>query len=255
MEIVKEVRDRMKEASDFSGWDDLWKNGLTPWDLGGPTPLLIEELQQERNRGGVVGSTLKTLVPGCGSGYDIATLVNHHDELLRRANVTIDSVVVGLDISPTSLERPAELVKAIDKGSTRVELKCGDFFSNDWETVHAFHRGAMLPTESDAKFDFIYDYTFFCALPPSLRQAWGERMSTLLRPDTGRLFTIMYPILPNEDVTKGPPYPVTVDDYRQSLEPVGITSESEPFGSPHTVPSRAGKELACFWRLKTRSRL
>jgi hypothetical protein len=258
LEIVKEVQEQLKATN--NSWDDLWKQGLTPWDLGGPTPLLVEELKQHPMEANA-SSSLRTLVPGCGSGYDIATLVQHHEALVTKHSLT-DSVVIGLDISPTSLDRATQVVKKaiIEKGNfrTRAELKCGDYFRNetDWITVHASHddNGGVSPcVQEDCKFDFIFDYTFFCALTPSLRRKWGETISLLLRPDTGRLFTVMFPILPGEDRSKGPPYPVTIDDYRASLEPVGVVAESEPYASPYTVPSREGKELCCHWKLKKQS--
>lgn len=262
--LVQQVQERMKENS---SWEDLWKHGLTPWDLGEPTPLLLHELlTMQKHEITNNNNSLRTLIPGCGSGYDIATLVAHHESLLTNVsknNAVTESVVIGLDISPTSLNRATHVVKTIEKGkatttttTTRVELKCGDFFheEHDWKTVYTFHKDDHVVVLSpDTKFDFIFDYTFYCALDPSLRRKWGHRMSTLLRPNTGRLFTILFPILPGEDRSKGPPYPVTIDDYRQSLEPVGIVAESEPFESPHTVPSRAGKELCCYWILKTRN--
>lgn len=252
MKIVEQVRERMKGNG---SWEDLWKQGLTPWDLGGPTPLLIQELKQQE-----ITNSLRTLVPGCGSGYDIATLVAHHESLLTKfpEQSGTESVVIGLDISPTSLDRAATVVNAIEKGNTRVQLKCGDFFrdESDWTTVYTSHNGDVVsPSSEDTKFDFIFDYTFCCALPPSLRMKWGDRMSTLLRPNTGRLFTIIFPILPGEDRSKGPPYPVTVEDYRQSLKAGGVVAESEPYESPHTVPSRSGKELCCYWIKRPAARL
>ena len=48
----------------------------------------------------------------------------------------------------------------------QVELLCADFFAFD----------------AEGGFDFIFDYTFFCALPPSMRGAWGKRTAELLKP-------------------------------------------------------------------------
>lgn len=43
------------------GWEKNWEAGATPWDLGGPTPI-ISHLSE-------TGSLPKgrTLVPGCGT--------------------------------------------------------------------------------------------------------------------------------------------------------------------------------------------
>jgi hypothetical protein len=262
-ERVETMRDKLgdKQGGDFhSAWDDLWKDGLTPWDLGRPTPLLVTELREMRRQQTELGRLdgMKILVPGCGNGYDLVTLVDHQDELCQAGLISNpeQSVIIGLDISPTSLDHAKQhlLDENIEQRETQVKLKCGNFFesSSSWGTV--FDSIANDPSDSivnyekDMQFDLIVDYTFFCALRPNMREAWGKRMKDLLLPMTGRLLTIIYPILPGEDVTRGPPYPVAVKDYRKVLEPMGIQMESEPFQSPDTVPSRAGKELVCYWK-------
>ncbi|XP_038678869.1 probable thiol methyltransferase 2 isoform X2 [Tripterygium wilfordii] len=48
--------------SDSSGgWDRCWEEGLTPWDLGKPTPILLHLHKTGALRKG------RALVPGCGS--------------------------------------------------------------------------------------------------------------------------------------------------------------------------------------------
>lgn len=42
-------------------WETRWKRGTTPWDLGAPTPILVELLQAGRLPKG------RALIPGCGS--------------------------------------------------------------------------------------------------------------------------------------------------------------------------------------------
>jgi len=68
------------------------------------------------------------------------------------------------------------------------------------------------------QFDLIFDYTFFCALDPSLRVAWAETVNRLLKPD-GELLTLIYLI---SDQEGGPPYNNTVSDYQKVLEPLGF---------------------------------
>jgi hypothetical protein len=66
----------------------------------------------------------------------------------------------------------------------------------------------------------------------------------------------MFPILPvkksisqREPLLQGPPYPVTVQDYQTVLERYGTRMEiSGPRKSPHSIPSRADTEFACWWR-------
>lgn len=41
--------------------------------------------------------------------------------------------------------------------------------------------------------DFIYDYTFLCALEPAVRGEWADKMKSLLAPG-GELLTLIFPI-------------------------------------------------------------
>ncbi|KAL6606178.1 hypothetical protein ACP70R_041831 [Stipagrostis hirtigluma subsp. patula] len=150
------------------GWEKSWEYGVTPWDLGKPTPI-IEHLV----RSGTLPKG-RVLVPGCGMGYDVVALASP------------ERFVVGLDISDLAVEK----------------AKQDDFFK--WT-----------PSE---KFDLIFDYTFFCALDPSLRLAWAETVSRLLKPD-GELITLIYLI---SDQEGGPPYNNSVADYQKVLEPLGF---------------------------------
>lgn len=205
------------------GWDELWKKNLTPWDLGIATPSLAHELEK-------YGKDLKrVLVPGCGSGYDLITLMNH------RLSCGGSSEIVGLDLSLTSTLRAKSIIQAeeypIDIND--VNIVQGDFF--------AF-------SEAIDGFDFIFDYTFFCALPHNLRQQWGERMGELVK-EGGRLLTLVYPIDKkngNNESADGPPFPVTVEEYEKVLFPEGFVKESE-YVSKETVPQRRGRESVVWW--------
>mmetsp|Transcript_28105 Transcript_28105/g.51191 ORF Transcript_28105/g.51191 Transcript_28105/m.51191 type:complete len:366 (-) Transcript_28105:360-1457(-) len=254
-EKVEKMRQKLQIMT--TGWDDLWMEGITPWDLGGPTPLLWHELCEQKPP-----RTSKILVPGCGAGYDLATLARYSS--LSSCD-TSGSVVIGLDLSPTSLQIAAKHVTSLlrinisdkmdpsqQKNQPSVELRQGDFFSSvlKWELnnlVNGTSSGKKGISPSD--FDLILDYTFFCALPPTQRAEWGKRMSELLQSETGRLLTIVFPILPEEaERNKGPPYPVTIKDYQLALEPHGMKVIGTPRASPHSVPSRQGKELVCWWK-------
>jgi Thiopurine S-methyltransferase (TPMT) len=202
------------------------------------------------------------------------------------------SVVVGLDISETSLLRHTSNVIASSLATpnsttkqqsqqpllthSRIDLVHGDFFSDtkNWNIVQSFgfkeqqqpEKQLLSLFDTETKFDFIFDYTFFCAIHPSMRLKWGEQMSLLLKPNSGRLLTIIFPIIPNSNPLEGPPFPVTVDDYRAALEPFGIVMDQSTCTvahdnnnvegimtpspvrvNPNTVSRRVGKELVCWW--------
>jgi len=252
-ELVKKTRSEFRKTN---SWDDLWRKKLTPWDLGKATPVLSKELETSRRRleKSELVSSLTTLVPGCGAGYDLVAMLKHHDSIIDTLKLKeVESTVVGLDISPTSLDAAQALLESdgtvSSSQTTQVLLKHGDFFSdiNEWETWYSNHESRS--EGSFQTFDLIFDYTFFCAFPHNLRNPWGKRIAELLTPESGRLLTLIYPIVPDAPREEGPPYPVTVDDYRSVLEPHGVLMDSsEPYESPFTVPHRQGKELIAFWK-------
>jgi hypothetical protein len=82
-------------------------------------------------------------------------------------------------------------------------------------------------------------------------------MSTLLQPNRGKLLTLIFPIVPvldsNDNKTgssEGPPYPVTLKDYKDVLEPYGFQiQKGSPYEHEDTISARKGKELVCWWEL------
>lgn len=243
-------------------WENLWKEGVTPWDLGGPTLLLQNELKMKasQEQWNLESGTFRSLVPGCGSAYDLHTIRSFHESLLKK-KPGIESVVVGLDISSTSLERSHQALSQLLSTSkdsdqeTIIELYHGDFFTNmsEWALRSSFEKppaSHAAGTDHDP-FDFIFDYTFFCALSPELRSQWAIRMAELLKP-TGKILTLIFPIFPKDSpemlAMEGPPYPVSVDAYKNVLEPLGFQiMEGSPYESELTVSRRQGKEMVCWW--------
>ncbi|BAF18757.1 Os06g0153900 [Oryza sativa Japonica Group] len=205
---VGRLRELVQRGDAADGWEKSWEAAVTPWDLGKPTPI-IEHL--------VKSGTLpkgRALVPGCGTGYDVVALASP------------ERFVVGLDISSTAVE------KAKQWSSSLPNADCFTFLADDffkWK-----------PSE---QFDLIFDYTFFCALDPSLRLAWAETVSGLLKPH-GELITLIYLI---SDQEGGPPFNNTVTDYQKVLEPLGfkaILMEDNELA----IKPRKGQEKLGRWK-------
>ncbi len=150
------------------GWAILWREGLTLWDLSGPTPVLFDEVTRAVCSG-KLSLAARTLVPGCGSAYDVKGLAAAG---LRH--------VVGCDIAEEAVER-AHTVLGKDAPGAQVLL--ADFFKD----------ARLAP----AGYDFIFDYTFFCAIPPAMRAEWGRRTAELLAPG-GQLLTLAFPLASDE---------------------------------------------------------
>ncbi|KAH9326613.1 hypothetical protein KI387_006791, partial [Taxus chinensis] len=171
----------------IDAWDKCWVEGATPWDIGHVTPILSQLIQKDLVPQG------RTLVPGCGAGYDVMALANHN------------RYVVGVDISETAIKRAQELAAGAPNAEYFQFLK-EDFFT--WAPAEPF--------------DFIFDYMFFCAIEPQMRSAWAKHVAELIKPN-GELLTLMFPVGNHEG---GPPYAVSVPQYEKVLHPFGFEAIS-----------------------------
>lgn len=139
------------------------------------------------------------------------------------------SLSVGLEISATAIDAAREMLTSLSPddqppvGSANFQLT--NFFD--------------MPTEkAEDKFDFVYDYTFLCALNPSIRDMWASKMAALVQPG-GELLTLIYPI--SEDKEDGPPFRVSLEIVKNLLVPAGFEElqlELLPFELCH--PGREG---------------
>ena len=189
-------------------WREAWRAGVTPWDAGTSPPALRSLL----DRGAVPSGRI--LVPGCGTGYDLAVLAR------------TDREVVGIDLSEDA--RNAFLAAHPDlPGSVAYEVT--DFFS-------------YAPASG---FDFVWDYTFFCALDPGQRTSWSEAMKRLVNP-AGVLATLLFPFEDPISGKQGPPWPINTSMMRRYVED-GF-EELETAEVERTHPGREGRERLALWR-------
>ena len=166
-------------------------------------------------RGSTSCATLPTLVmAAAGGGHDALALGS-----AQRS-------VVGLDIAPTAIAAADALWKA--RGSPAcVQFMQADFFTADIGV-----------------FDLIFDYTFFCALPPAWRPRWAARMAQLLAPG-GTLVTLVFPVGTHSG---GPPFAVSPEAYSTVLEAAGLRCESlADVPAELSFPGRGGKEMIGKW--------
>lgn len=126
---------------DDAYWQQRWEQGDTPWDMGTPSPALVEYGEQLKDK------SLRILIPGAGSGYEV-------DWLWRNGFHNVSA----LDWSQQALDRIAARLPEMPKN----QLIVGDFFG------------------LEGKFDLILEQTFFCAIDPSKRQAYAIKMFSLL---------------------------------------------------------------------------
>ncbi|KAI9282918.1 S-adenosyl-L-methionine-dependent methyltransferase [Umbelopsis sp. AD052] len=196
---------------DPTNWEKRWQDKDTPWDHGSSSQALIQLLEEQAQS---IPTTGNVLVPGCGQGYDCYVLASPERK------------VYGLDLSETCIDKCLKSQKEKQVPGTTVTFLLDDFFTFD------------VPAE---KFSLIYDYTFFCAFPPSFRTKWGQRMAEII-PSGGTLICLIFPL---DDHEGGPPFTVTVDAYKAALEP---SFENIYLADCKGHPSRIGKEKISIWK-------
>lgn len=179
-------------------WENCYLRGQTGWDAGGITTPLKVYFDQLEPR------DLKILIPGAGNAYEA--------EYLHKVGFTQVYVV---DIAPTPLAKIKQRVPDFPQE----HLILGDFF------------------ELDGSYDLIVEQTFFCALHPSLREAYARKMHALLRPG-GRLAGLLF-----DDPlhTDRPPFGGSAREYLGYFRPYfEIRTLERAYNS---IPPRAGREL------------
>ncbi|RAL12426.1 thiol methyltransferase [Aspergillus homomorphus CBS 101889] len=182
------------------GWAQLWDTDNSDlWDRGKPSPALIDLVEERRDLVSPVradGSRKTALVPGCGKGYDVVMLALHGFDAYG-LEVSATGVSVAKQYAESELASPQAYNRGaawVDCQPGKVEFIQGDFFKRDWE-------------KPGLKFDLIYDYTFLCALHPSMRSQWAARMADLLIPG-GQLICLEFPLWKDPSLP-GPPWGLT----------------------------------------------
>ena len=181
-------------------WNPRYVAGRTPWDFGGVPAALIRYLDQHPGRG------KRALVPGCGSGYEVAALAH------------AGYAVTAIDFSPPAVARARANVGAALAG----RIVEGDFFTYEF---------------ADAPFEFVYERTFLCALPPALWPKIVARTAALLKP--GGTLAGFYFFGEKDD---GPPFGLAVDEAEKLFTAEFELVADEAVPPAESLPLFAGKE-------------
>lgn len=210
-----------------SYWEDAYQQGSTGWDLGGPTPAFVQFLKAPDAP--VPGGML---VPGCGRGYDAILFAQHGFE------------VIGVDIALSAVAAARQLARG-------KRVRC-TFLQEDLFTLPARYRLA---------FDYVLEYTCFCAINPARRREYVQAMAAVLRP-AGELIGLFFPVLPALSIVEGPggyvldgpvlspvegpPFPMSEQEIRDLFSPHFDIKHLA--STPHTVKPRQGRELLARFR-------
>ncbi|OWT37741.1 hypothetical protein J008_00561 [Cryptococcus neoformans] len=212
-----------QSSGDDNAWEERWAQGRTPFDQSAAHPAFARFLKSDIARDLGVPKSGKALVPGCGRGYDVHLL----------ASTGLDAI--GLDIAPTGVEAAKRWIGSQPSTSGKTDVLVQDFFAYD----------------PPNKFDVIYDYTFLCALPPSLRPEWARQTTHLANIATNTntiLITLMFPLPPSAK-SGGPPFALSEEIYEELLKDQGWKMVwSEDIEEPTRTVGAPGREKLAVWK-------
>lgn len=179
-------------------WSKKYQTNQLGWDIGGVSPPLKAYIDQLEDK------NISILIPGAGNAYEAAYLL---EQGFTDVHV--------LDIA----EEPLKNLKKRSPDFPDDKMHQEDFFT---------HQGS---------YDLILEQTFFCALDPSLRVDYIDKMKSLLHMN-GKLVGLLFDFR-LDDI--GPPFGGSEDAYtidfkkRFQLNTIGPCYNS--------IKPRQGKEL------------
>lgn len=189
-------------------WESLYQARDTRWDKGEAAPALLDFLAEHPElvaRGGTVA------VPGCGRGHD------------ARAWAAAGFKALGFDLAPSAVSAAGALVPSgLDV---------------------AFHQSDFLAAPPPHAFDWLFEHTLFCAIPPVRREEYVRAVARWL-PSGGHYLAVNY-LQPHDEA--GPPFGATVSELLARFSP---HFELVKHWVPRSFPSRAGRERCFLWRRK-----
>ncbi|MGB7095124.1 MAG: methyltransferase domain-containing protein [Anaerolineales bacterium] len=191
----------MSDVNSPSFWEESYRSGRTGWDIGMPTPVFQRLAESE------IFSPGKMLVICAGRGYDA--------RLFARRGFQVTAV----DFADQAVKEMQSMLNP----DLSMEVIQADLFD--------------LPAFMQEEFDYILEYTCFCAIDPQRRTDYIESVSSLLKPG-GYYIALAFPIAQR---TGGPPFLVTPDEL---IDPLGdrgfeLITREIPGDS---VPGREGIE-------------
>ena len=205
MSDLKCNADSCNEPLDATYWEAQYKSKKTGWDLGQVSPPIKAFVDNISNKNS------RILIPGCGNSYEAQYLLEQ-DFL----NITV------IDIAPT----PVSVLKEKFKDNPNITIILGDFF------------------EHQSKYDLIIEQTFFCALPPEMRQQYVLKMHQLLA-EEGILAGLLF----NKMFESGPPFGGSKEEYQKLFAAAFDFVKMDV--SNNSIAPRANSEL--FIELKKKS--
>ena len=187
-------------------WEADYKRRSDGWDLGGPTPVFKRIASSGQFKPG------RMIVPGAGRGHDAREFARHGFQ------------VTAIDFAPTVISE----MKRLADSNAPIEILQHDLFT--------------LPHELDGSFDYLLEYTCFCAIDPQRRAEYADLVTRLLKP--GGMYIDM--VFPLDGRVGGPPFRVSADEVMNLFTGRGFTLISREKPADSVSPRKHAEELFIF---------
>ena len=187
-------------------WEADYARHTDGWDLGGPTPIFKRLATSGQFKPG------RMIVLGAGRGHDAREFARH-----------------GFDVTAVDFALPAvqEMYRLADPAAP-VEILQHDIFT--------------LPETLNHSFDYVLEYTCFCAIDPKRRVEYADLVTRLLKP-RGLYIDLAFPL----DRRKGgPPFAVTEAEIFDLFQKRGFKLISRETPAESVSQRRNAEELFIF---------
>lgn len=179
-------------------WEEKYQNDTIGWNIGYPSTPIQSYIDQLEDK------HIKILIPGAGNAYEAEYLYNN-----GFTNVWV------IDLAKSPLEN----LKKRTPNFPSKHLIQGNFF------------------EHKSQYDLIIEQTFYCALNPTLRDDYVEKMSELLKPK-GKLIGLLFDF---ELTEQGPPFGGNIEEYQKRFSKYFKIKVLEK--AHNSIKPRNGREL------------
>lgn len=187
-------------------WEADYRRKTDGWDLAGPTPALKRLAASGRFQPG------KMLVPCAGRGHDAREFARHGFE------------VTAVDFSPSAVQE----MKRLADPAAPIEILQHDMFT--------------LPNQLDGTFDYVLQYTCFCAIDPKRRADYADLVARLLK-SGGIYIDLAFPL---DGRAGGPPFAVSDAEIIELFGERGFEPVSREKLADSVSPRRHAEELLIF---------
>jgi SAM-dependent methyltransferase len=195
-------------------WEKDYARGTDGWDLGGSTPVFRRLLDQATLVPG------QAIVLGAGRGHDAR-------EFARRG-----FKVTAVDFSPTA----AAEMRRLAAPDAPVAVHQADIFT--------------LPLTFNHRFDYVVEYTCFCAIDPARRPEYAALVDRLLKPG-GVFVALAFPVGGRPG---GPPFAVDASEFPALFAEPDYALKYQETPSDSVAQRRDQEALYIFEKAAARSR-